>query len=341
MKTFQCDHCQAPVFFENIRCLTCGSILGITPGSYEVHSVREDQKGNLTGRDGSLYRFCRNSIDFSCCNQLVPAGEAGDYCRSCQYTEITPDLGSEVNRELWFKLECAKRRLLYSLVSLGIAPPTKGQEPQSGLSFRFLVDNGQGIMTGHEDGIITITLAEADDATRESRRMQMGEDYRTLLGHFRHEVGHYYWDRLVAEGNRLESFREKFGDERADYQQALSDHYARPPGHPWQDQFISNYASSHPWEDWAETFAHFLHMTDLLETSRAVGLLPERDLKRTKDFSEIMETWLATSFRLNQLGRSIGSGDLYPFVLTPAVIDKMAYISEVITESAAAGWRRQ
>lgn len=338
MKTFQCDHCQAPVFFENIRCLACGSILGITPGSYEVHSVREDKKGNLTGSDGSLYRFCRNSIDYSCCNQLVPAGEPGDYCRSCQYTEITPDLRFDVNRELWFKLECAKRRLLYSLVGLRIAPPTKGQQPRTGLSFRFLVDNGQGIMTGHENGIITITLAEADDPTRETRRLQMGEDYRTLLGHFRHEVGHYYWDRFIAEGNRLGSFRERFGDERADYQQALSKHYARSPGQAWEMNFISNYASSHPWEDWAETFAHFLHMRDLLETSRAVGLLRERDPGKIQDFSETMEEWLATSFRLNQLGRSIGSGDLYPFILTPTVIAKMAYINMVITESAEAGW---
>lgn len=330
MKTFQCDHCHTPVYFENIRCLCCGSTLGIFPESYEVHSVAVGKGGVLTGDNGKRYRFCRNSIDHGCCNQLVAEGDSSDICLSCRFTEVTPDLTFGANRILWARMEQAKRRLLFSLVKLGIPPVPKSPENAKGLAFRFLVDNGQGILTGHENGVITITLAEADDATREARRQQMGERYRTLLGHFRHEIGHYYWDRLIADGGRLEAFRGAFGDERTDYQAALKAHYATAADDSWRSGYISRYASSHPWEDWAESFAHYLHMRDVVETSRAVGLIRGTDMSERMSFMETKDAWLATSFRLNELGRSMGTGDLYPFVLSDAVIRKMEFIHDVI-----------
>ncbi|MES2474620.1 MAG: putative zinc-binding metallopeptidase [Verrucomicrobiota bacterium] len=330
MKTFQCDHCKVPIYYENIRCLGCGSTLGIIPGSYEVHAVVEGKTGALVGSDGSKYRFCRNSIAYGCCNQLVAEGDPSDICRSCRFTEVTPDLTFASNRALWARMEQAKRRLLYSLVHLGIPPVPKSEDAVKGLAFRFLVDNGQGILTGHENGVITITLAEADDATREARRQQMGERYRTLLGHFRHEIGHYYWDRLIADGGRQEAFRKVFGDERADYQMALKNHYAKAPDDSWKSRFISRYASSHPWEDWAESFAHFLHMRDVVETSHAVGLIGGKSTPEPKSFAENKDAWLSTSFRLNELGRSMGTGDLYPFVVSDAVILKMEFIHDVI-----------
>lgn len=334
MLTFKCDTCGSPVFFENIRCLSCNSILGIIPGSYEVHSVKVANTGTLLGSDGKSYRFCRNSIKYGCCNQLVPAGDASAYCRSCQFTEITPDLAFDNNRELWIAMEKAKRRLLFSLVRLGIAPVPKSRNKATGLAFRFLVDNSQNIMTGHEDGTITITLAEADDAIREARRQLLGEEYRTLLGHFRHEIGHFYWDRLIGDAGRHAEFRTVFGDERVDYNAGLSNHYAKKLTVAWKADFVSRYASSHPWEDWAETFAHFLHMRDVVETSRSVGLLEAAGGGMPDDFRTMVNQWLSTSFRLNELGRSIGSGDLYPFILTNKVIGKMEFIDRLISEAA-------
>lgn len=330
MKTFQCDHCQTPVYFENFRCLGCGATLGIFPGSYEVHSVVAEKGGALVSCEGKSYRFCRNSIDYGCCNQLVDAEDSSPICQSCRFTEVTPDLTFASNRTLWARMEQAKRRLLFSLVQLGIQPVPKVENPNTGVTFRFLVDNGQGILTGHENGVITITLAEADDATREARKQQLGERYRTLLGHFRHEIGHYYWDRLIADGGKLEEFRKVFGDERADYQAALKSHYAKERDDGWRSNFITRYASSHPWEDWAESFAHFLHMRDVVETSRSVGLIGGVHVSAVMSFAETKDAWLSTSFRLNELGRSMGTGDLYPFVLSDTVIGKMEFIHDVI-----------
>ena len=332
MKTFHCDNCNAPVYFENIRCLGCGSTLGIMPETYEVRSVKTGPNGQALGRNGKSYRFCKNSVEYASCNQLVDGGENSPYCLSCRFTEITPDLAFEVNRELWAEMERAKRRLLFSLFQLGIQPLPKSADAVKGLAFRFLVDNVQPVITGHENGVITISLAEADKATRETRRQQLGESYRTLLGHFRHEIGHYFWDRLISDGGKIQEFRGIFGDESVPYEGALRSHYAKAPDNSWRTGFISRYAAAHPWEDWAETFAHFLHMRDVLETARAVGLI---ETDGGGDFRRSMELWLATSFRLNQLGRSIGSGDLYPFVLTDRVIEKMEFIHGVIASSAS------
>lgn len=334
MLTFHCDTCSSPVFYENIRCLRCGSTLGIVPGTYEVHSLKPTDGGKLTAKNGKSYRLCKNSVEYGCCNQLVLADDSSDYCRSCQFTEITPNLTFENNRRLWVVMEKAKRRLLFSLLRLDLHPMPKSKDAVTGLAFRFLVDNSTGIMTGHENGVITITLAEADDAIRAARKQQLGEGYRTLLGHFRHEIGHYYWDRLIADRGRLNEFRSIFGDETVDYKAALAVHYSKGDFDEWKGNFISKYASSHPWEDWAETFAHFLHMRDVLETSHAVGLNQNFDTVGTDDFRGMIELWLSTTFRLNELGRSIGSGDLYPFVLSDKAIAKMEFVHREIKAAA-------
>jgi hypothetical protein len=92
-----------------------------------------------------------------------------------------------------------------------------------------------------------------------------------LLGHFRHEVGHYFWDRLVAtDPHQLEEFRVLFGDDRQDYGEALKRHYDEGAPANWQDTYISMYATMHPWEDFAETWAHYLHIVDTLETAGAL-----------------------------------------------------------------------
>jgi len=182
---------------------------------------------------------------------------------------------------------------------------------------------------------------------RERRRLQLHEPYRTLLGHFRHEIGHYYWERLLAGSDRLEAFRAAFGDERADYAEALKRHYEQGPPEQWQERFISTYASAHPWEDWAETWAHYLHMTDTLEMAAACGLslrprhADEPSLKTAGQdkplgsFEQKIEAWFPLTYVLNNLNRGLGLVDGYPFVLSPPVIEKLRFVHDTIEETCA------
>jgi hypothetical protein len=222
----------------------------------------------------------------------------------------------------------------------------KTLDPEAGLSFNFLADvrtdptaDDEPVLTGHANGVITINLGEADDVFRESMRKAMHEPYRTLLGHFRHEVGHYYWDRLILKSAWLEPFRSMFGDDRADYGQALKEHYAKGAPPDWQDRFISAYASSHAWEDWAETWAHYLHMFDTLETAREFGFVGKRvKLRESRPdaagtsgvFDEMMDAWLDLTLALNSLNRSLGKADAYPFVLAVPIIEKLRFVHQVV-----------
>jgi len=257
-------------------------------------------------------------------------------------------------------MEAAKRRLLAGLLTLRLPIVPKATDPENGLAFEFLADpedpNADPVLTGHFQGLITIHIAEADDAERERRRHAMGEPYRTLLGHFRHEIGHYYWDRLVQQNpDRLEPFRTLFGDERQDYQQSLDAHYANGPMDPSAAAdrgYISAYAAAHPWEDWAETFAHYLHLADVLETAHACGLslapfreseprfqadrrFTPNDLHRT--FETRVDEWRALSYLHNNLNRSMGLPDGYPFILTPGVLEKLRFIDETVHSTSFFG----
>ena len=181
------------------------------------------------------------------------------------------------NAERWQALEAAKRRLIYAMNRLGLPLESKKEDEIKGLAFDFLADAdpSQPVMTGHDDGLITINIAEADSAEREKRRVELGEPYRTLLGHLRHEVGHYYWDVLVRDGGRIEASRAVFGDESLDYQEALERHYQNGAPAGWQETYVSAYATMHPWEDFAETWTHYLHMVDTLDTAASFGMAVE------------------------------------------------------------------
>ena len=211
--------------------------------------------------------------------------------------------------------------------------------------FDFLDDDAtthetKQVTTGHDNGLITLAITEADDAIREKNRTRLGEPYRTLLGHFRHEVGHFYWDLLVRNRGGLDAFRRVFGDEEADYGQALRRYYADGAPAGWNDRFVSAYASSHPWEDFAETFAHYLHIVDTLDTARAVGFRSwsaqqgetsvDFDPYRAKEMQELVELWIAVSFAANCLNRSMGQPDLYPFVLSDATMNKLAFVHSLV-----------
>jgi hypothetical protein len=270
---------------------------------------------------------------------------------------MIPDLSQPENLADWRRIELAKHRLFYTLLKLRLPLTTKLEDPQQGLAFDFLAaprpDSApsEPVMTGHDRGLITINLAEADDSKREQMRREMGEPYRTLLGHFRHEIAHYYWDILVQNAPGIEAFRQLFGDEREDYGEALKRHYANGPPADWQERFVSAYASMHPWEDWAETWAHYFHMVDTLETASAFGMRVRprvtkgADLSAAIDFDphsapldRIVDAWLPLTFAVNSINRSMGLADLYPFVLTPPVIVKLSFIHDRI--HAAGGPRR-
>lgn len=295
---------------------------------------------------GREYRLCENYSRYNVCNWAVVANDAHALCASCRLTRVIPDLGRPGNKEAWYRLEVAKRRLVYSLLSLGLPLANKYDDSERGLAYEFLAESAAAmdakVLTGHDDGVITINLAEADDAEREKRRLQLGEPYRTLLGHFRHEIGHYYWDRLILNSSAIERFRALFGDERAPYDQALQRHYSAGPTPDWQQRYISAYAASHPWEDWAETWAHYLHMSDTLETAAECGLSLEP--KRVDgpalrpvasdglgvSFDMMIENWFALTFVLNNLNRGLGLPDGYPFVLSASVIEKLRLVRETI-----------
>jgi len=352
MKTFHCTHCQSLVFFENVTCLTCGNTLAYLPDRQLMAALREaadgSWKGTKAGVNDPTYRLCA-SYPKGVCNWANPASEPDALCPSCRLTRVIPNLSKPENQTAWAKLETAKRRMMYTLLGLGLEPKPKAVAPQTGLAFEFLEDSTNGdasrVLTGHDNGLITVNIAEADDVQREKQRTRQHEPYRTLLGHFRHETGHYYWDRLIAGTEHLNAFRELFGDERADYQQSLDRHYNEGPPANWEQGFISAYATMHPWEDWAESWAHLLHMVDALETASAAGLSlrpkrsdepsmrPPADPLHTQHerFDQMVESWLPLTYILNNLSRGLGLPDSYPFVLSAPVIEKLRFVHGVVT----------
>jgi hypothetical protein len=357
MKTFRCQYCGHPLFFENTKCLQCESALGFLPDRLNLAAIEPVTPGDDTlwrprvrarTPSSAHYRQCQNHATASVCNFMVPQADPNPLCASCRLTRVLPDLSQPENPGRWYRLEAAKRRLFYSLGRLGLLDTAPPDGEADGPIFEFLADMpGQPVMTGHANGLITINVSEADDAERMKRRVEMHEPYRTLLGHFRHESGHYYWDRLIAEGGRQDSFRACFGDERQDYQQALQDHYARGGTRPgWQQEYVSEYASSHPWEDWAETWAHYLHMVDLLETAASYNThlaLPGNGQEveevlnpleaGSPDFDALVEQWVPLTLLVNSLNRSLGQEDAYPFALSGAALEKLRYVHDVIRDA--------
>jgi len=350
MKQMTCSRCSNRVFFENLSCETCGASLGYAPDEQRMiaYEVQADDRWRRLGPPGPEHRPCVNRAEGVCNWMLLPGG-AHEHCLSCRTTHTIPALATGRNRGYWAALEQAKRRLFYTLVELVLPTPNKLEDPANGLCFEFLEQVGpkDRVLTGHDEGVITLNIAEADDARREQIRMSMHEPYRTLLGHFRHEIGHYYWDRLVRGTPWIDEYRSLFGDERADYDAALKKHYAAPAA-DWPHRFISAYASSHPWEDWAETWAHYLHMVDGLETAAAWGArldhaLPSApsltvrklDLNAPSILSCVVEQWLPVSQFINAMDRSLGAHDSYPFIIVPAVIEKLDFIHRVVQAGAS------
>lgn len=369
MRAFSCAVCGNLLVAENSVCVTCGTAQGLSPATMQFVPVDV-----ATGRSADGAVQCVN-LAAAGCNWLVDDGRPDRLCLSCRLTRTRPNEQDPAGLAAWASTESAKRRLVYQLLDLGL--PVVPRDPDGvgdpgdpvdpghrcdhsepgdapngfrgpGLAFDLLSSTLAPVTTGHADGVVTIDLAEGHDAHREALRVQMGEPYRTVLGHLRHEVGHYYWQLLVAPRPAvLQRFREVFGDERADYPAALQQHYAAGPPAGWAAGHVSAYATAHPWEDWAETFAHYLHIRDTLQTAAAYGMvvtgpaepsaaagdlvsLPFEDTVESDTIGSIVDTWLPLTYALNAVNRSMGKGDLYPFVLGATVIGKLGVVHDLV-----------
>ncbi len=389
-RAFRCS-CSRPVFFRNSECLACHAPLGYDPElrslmpiealAADAGAAPEDaafnavaapqplwrsvaaSSGQIHSGGGRHYQRCANLDSAAACNWLV-LHEPGDssppsqpaLCRCCRLTRTLPDLSLPNAARWWGQIELAKRRLVSSLIALGLPVLSKnGEDKERGLVFDLLraSPGSATVITGHEDGVITLDVDEADDAWREQRRVALGEPYRTLLGHLRHESGHYYWQRLVEPSPWLLPFRELFGDERQDYAAALQQHYQNGPPADWGQRHVSAYASSHPWEDWAETWAHFLHLMDTVDTARSFGLHSEMvDLNYDRfspddvaspvdeenigqqEFLELINGWMELTGVLNEMSRSMGVADFYPFVLSRTAVRKLYLVHRVIRKAS-------
>ena len=354
MKLFGCQGCGQLLYFENIRCENCGRALGYLTDMTEISALNPVEGGGWTALAApeKAYKFCRN-YDAGMCNWMVPADDEVGFCAACRHNRVIPDLSVPGNDVLWRKLETAKHRLFYSLLRLDLPLENRTDDPEHGLAFDFLADppetHASDVMTGHDNGLITLALKEADDATREKVRSEMREPYRTLLGHFRHEIGHYFWDRLVESDPALwNSFRALFGDDGLDYGEALKRYYNEGAPFGWQGSFISVYATAHPWEDFAETWAHYLHIVDTLETAGAFGMkvkpraarghidaVIDFDPYTTRRWDQLIDAWLPIEFATNSLNRSMGLTDLYPFLLSPKVIEKLGFVHALTRQKPA------
>ncbi len=347
MLNSSCTNCDNTVYFENVTCTKCQRDLGFDPKALSIAALNKDPKRpGLYRRIGDdqreVLRYCANAA-YGACNWLTRADDANALCLACDLNRTIPNLSEPGNLSAWRDLEKAKKRLVYSLLRFGL-PLDTGSAPPGRLIFDF----AHHTTTGHLDGVITVDVMEADAVERERQRQRFDEPYRSLLGHLRHESGHFYWLVLVQAAGRLDDFRSLFGDERMDYQSALAWHQSEGPPADWPSRHISAYASAHPWEDWAETWAHYLHMIDCVDTAEAEGMEPRAagllfgaiwpfkrcDIYGEETFESLMERWVPLTIAMNSMSRSMGHADFYPVVIPGPAYEKLQYIHRAIREQA-------
>lgn len=353
MRLYTCQYCALTLYFDNAFCVRCGSTLGYWAETDTLAVLEPVQRENglftSWSVPGRRLRRCANSR-FDVCNWLVDADGGSAFCTACRHNRVVPDENSIPGRLGWRKLEAAKHRLFAAFHRLGLTAVIE-RAGVATLGFQFLEDTPAGppVMTGHYHGLVTVAVAEADDVERERRRAALGEPYRTLLGHFRHESAHYFWDRLVRDRGRAADCAAVFGDHTRDYQAAVQRYYLHGPDPHWSASFVSAYAAMHPWEDFAETWAHYFHMIAALDTAHAYGLrtAPLADRSGTShiratadpllaaDIGALITVWLPLTTLMNSLNAAVGQDDAYPFVLATPVVAKLGYIHHLIRDAVA------
>jgi hypothetical protein len=347
VKIFKCSRCGGLLYFSDQACGSCAAVVGYVP-ELSIMVVLDDGE-SFTNQLGRWDLCTRQQWG---CNWMVRENSHSGRCLSDRLNRNRPESDDTIGLEQLARASLAKRRLLFQLYELGL-PVVPYYEQEAGLAFDLVSStSGERVMTGHMNGVITVDLSEVSDPHREALRVALNEEYRTMLGHFRHEIGHYYWQKLVDDLELHTSFRELFGDEQADYGAALNRHYrlGSPPN--WRESYLSHYATTHPWEDFAETFAHYLHIRDTLQTAASFGLnvdgppslLPD-DVRsqyvsappiegRNLTFEQIMGLWRPVYLALNHLNRAMGQNDFYPFALPPTVLLKLEYVHQLVRMAA-------
>ncbi|MEJ1155589.1 zinc-binding metallopeptidase family protein [Microbacterium marmarense] len=336
-----CPHCRRFVYLDTLVCPNCTTQLGYDLASRQFHSVVDGQ----VAIDSNLRFTCSNREWL--CNWLVADDASAGRCYSCRLTRRKPDANDTVALEALAKTEESKRRLVLQLGDLGL-PIAPWYLHEGGLGFDLIssLSDGKRVTIGHANGIVTVDLAESLDDRREGLRVSLGEPYRTMLGHLRHEVGHYFQGVLLRDDSDWDQCRNLFGDERASYQDAIKRHYALGAPEGWQSSFISEYATMHPWEDFAETFAHYLHITGTLNTAAVLGIRLDESVSRLRDtdvvpidsyqsepVERLLSDWEWMSEAFNRVNRSMGFGDLYPFDIVGSIARKLAFVHRLVSRA--------
>jgi hypothetical protein len=345
VRRFTCERCGADVAFESSRCARCGSELGYLPEQLDVRVLRQASSPSELTVDGVDHRLWRCLNAAWGCNWVLAAGGPTVWCRSCRLTRGRPDETNTSGIEAWSSIESAKRRLVHQLDALGLTFDERTQATPEGLAFDLVHLPGRPEVSGYFEGVITFDLTEASDERRDELRRQFAEPLRSVIGHLRHEIGHYYWNRLVGADDvtTTESFRRLFGDERVDYPSAIAAYY-NPLRPPWDPALhITPYAAAHPLEDWAETFAHHLHISDALETAEATGLAA-RDRVGTggatsSSFADLLDRWAPVAAGVNAVAASLGAPDVYPLTPRGPVVEKLSFVHERVWSASQWRWR--
>ena len=332
MIRFYCP-CGAEIFFDSRICEACKSPLAFNPRTLKFDRLEKRNKHTDHPPNGS--HLCQNGIDYDACNWLAESDAPQGLCFGCQFNRIIPNLSRRNNVKRWATIEANKKRLLFGLIRLGLPLANGWQHPDRGLLFDFLEDTRSTptaelsfVTTGFLAGVITLNVLEADPASRFAQQEAANEVYRTLLGHLRHESGHYVFSLFSEDDSLQKGFFRLFGDSTRDYAAALQSFYASGPLANWHQDHITPYASAHPSEDWAETWGHYLHIQDTLETAASFGLVdayPEQ-----LDFQQTVQSWRRLSIGFNELNRSMGLNDAYPFVINETVAEKLDFADRVV-----------
>lgn len=338
MRRFYC-HCGHEVNFHDHFCKACGRDLAYDPQigtlwSGELRDTNQFFAHTKNKQDNLLFQTCEHRHHDVGCNWLLVKGDDHCQCIACHTTRVIPDQSHDKNANRWFRLERAKRQLFQTLIDVKLIQADRPVD-FTDLQFDFLEDKRSNpnldlehVLSGHCDGLITINAAEADEGFLHTMKEQMQELYRSLLGHFRHEIGHYFWAKFFKTERQKQQFREVFGDERQDYAEALQAYYDANNQSHWRSRYITPYASSHPHEDWAETWAHYLHIVDTLQTAQSFGLSVYDPQEH--NFDHWFNEWRRVSQVMNSLNQSMGLAEPYPFRLSEMVIGKLRFIDETI-----------
>ncbi len=342
MKSWRCHECDQAVFFHDLMCVNCSATLGFDPESMEMLSLRKKGGSDQTGRQvlvdhfGREFLQCHNGVQYGVCNWLIPVDNPHTFCKGCQLNRTIPNLDNPTNIIRWNNFEHAKKRLLFTLFRLEISISSGHSNPEKGLLFDLIEDHrtnfedfsGSFVHTGHLDGLITINALEADDVQRAAVKQEMNETYRTLIGHLRHESGHFIWSFVKKNDQLMQEFEALFGDESIDYGSTMENYYKHGPADNWQKHYISPYASAHPAEDWAEVWGHYLFIYDAIETALSYGVIPPPQKKIGIQARILL--WQKLSVVLNELNRSAGLDDAYPFVLNKTIRQKLEFVDKAV-----------